>query len=540
MPDATRFEPLQWSDMAIMAPELVLGAWFVLLVVLDLLLPGRLRRSSWIGGLTLVGLAGAGALVLLRLLVMNNGGEPALVISLLGDSYRIDDFGSLLKLLILAGTGLVVLLGLGSADGDGAITDKGEYFYLLLPAALGAMMMASSGNLITLYVGLELLAITSYVLVGLRRRSVLSAEAAFKYVVTGGIASAFILFGMSYLYGVTGSVELGAIREALPGAAASYEAFLYVGFGCMLGGIAIKIAAAPFHAWSLDVYQGAPSPVAAFLAVVSKGAALAMALRILFSTALFAGSGSDTGAELGSDLFFAVLLIAALSMLFGTLAALRQSNVKRLLALSGVANAGYLLVPIGVGVTMTHSNNVTELLFYLVAYLLMTLGAFAVLTVVSRAVGHDELKGFAGMYYRAPWTAAAMTIFVLSLAGLPVSAGFFGKLFILLGAANGKHYGIVAVMVLSSVISYYFYFGLIRQMFMRSSDGLLSEREARLREGDEEASAPAAAVIRVPVPIGIVIWTCAILTFALGVYPQPVVAAIDFLFSIMTDLLPGR
>lgn len=598
MPGETLFEPLQGSDIGIMAPELILGAWFVVLVVLDLLLPGRASRRSWIGGLTLAGLLGAGALVLLRMIDMN-GSDPAEVISLLGDSYRIDDFGSLLKLFVLAGTAIVVLLGLGTAERDTAITDKGEYFYLLLPAAMGAMIMASSGNLITLYIGLELLSITSYVLVGLRRKSVLSAEAAFKYVVTGGISSAFILFGMSYLYGVTGTVQLDAIREALPAAVASYKAFVYVGFGCMLAGFAVKIAAAPFHAWSLDVYQGAPTPVAAFLAVVSKGAALAMVLRILFSTVLFAGAGgsaagSAAGAALKEDVLFAVLLVAAISMLFGTLAALRQKNVKRLLALSGVANAGYLLVPIGAGVTMTHSNNATELIFYLVAYLLMTLGAFAVLTVVSRSVGHDELKGFAGMYYRAPWTAAAMTVFVLSLAGLPVSAGFFGKLFILLGAANGKYYWIVAVMVLSSVISYYFYFGLVRQMFMRSSSGLLSpgaegeafgsldegvRARARAEAFGELASANAGSgaagqdakregdygtanrtsdggqptvdlalsddavrpdgTVRVPVPAGIVIWCCAILTVALGLYPQPLVAVIDSVFSILTDLVQG-
>ncbi|MCR2807489.1 NADH-quinone oxidoreductase subunit N [Paenibacillus soyae] len=583
MPGETLFEPLRWSDIGIMAPELVLGAWFVLLVVLDLLLPGRASRRSWIGGLTLAGLLGAGVLVLLRMIDMN-GSEPAEVISLLGDSYRIDDFGSLLKLFVLAGTAVVVLLGLGTAERDSAITDKGEYFYLLLPAAMGAMMMASSGNLITLYIGLELLSITSYVLAGLRRKSLLSAEATFKYVITGGVSSAFILFGMSYLYGVTGSVQLDAIREALPAAVASYEAFVYVGFGCMLAGFAVKIAAAPFHAWSLDVYQGAPTPVAAFLAVVSKGAALAMVLRILFSTVLFAGvGGSVIGTALKDDILFAVLLVAAISMLLGTLAALRQKNVKRLLALSGVANAGYLLVPIGAGVTMTHSNNVTELIFYLVAYLLMTLGAFAVLTVVGRSVGHDELKGFAGMYYRAPWTAAAMTALVLSLAGLPVSAGFFGKLFILLGAANGKYYWIVAVMVLSSVISYYFYFGLVRQMFMRSGDGMLSERErlsvSEYESLDESGSArgrtqaesvigelaagvedggpggqpdpaygagTAAAdlegrpdgTVRVPVPTGIVIWACAILTLALGIFPQPLVAVIDSVFSILTDFVP--
>ncbi|RIX51031.1 NADH-quinone oxidoreductase subunit N [Paenibacillus nanensis] len=541
MPGETIFKPLQWSDIGVMAPELVLGVWFVLLVVVELLLPKPVSRN-WIGWLTLVGFAGAFVLVLLRMLDMNSG-DGTEAISLLGDSYRVDDFGSLMKLLVLAGTAIVTLLGLSTVSRDRSITDKGEFFYLLLPAAIGAMMMASSGNLITLYIGLELLTITSYVLVGLRRKSSLSAEAAFKYVVTGGVSSAFILFGMSYLYGVTGSVELSAIREALPAAVGSYEALVYVGFGCMIAGFAIKVAAAPFHAWSLDVYQGSPTPIAAFLAVVSKGATFAMILRVIFSLGLFTGNGSTTGGSVKDDLFFTVLLLAAISMLAGTLAALRQKNAKRLLALSGVANAGYLLVPIGLGVTATHSNNGTELLFYLVAYLLMTMGAFAVQTVVSRSVGHDELRGFAGMYYRSPWTAIAMVMFLLSLAGLPVSAGFFGKLFILLGAANAKAYWIAAIMVLSSVISYYFYFGIIRQMFMRSSNGLIEAGQGEDSAAEQEVSSDEKpddrpdGTIRVPLTTGIVIWFCASLTFALGIFPGLVVNILDNVFSISGDIL---
>ncbi|MHA6481365.1 NADH-quinone oxidoreductase subunit N [Paenibacillus sp. strain BS8-2] len=516
MPDNTGFAPLTWPDVLLMAPELLLGLCFILLVLLDLFLPRRVSRS-WIGGLTFVSLLAAGLLVALRMIDMNEGAGAAKTLSLLGDSYRIDDFGSLMKLIFLLGTSLVVLLGLGTASRDEAITDKGEYFYLLLPAAIGAMTMASSGNLVTLYIGLELLSITSYILVAMRRKNELSAEAAFKYVVSGSISSAFILFGMSYLYGITGSVTLSGIGEALPAAVQQYEAFVYVGFGMMLAGFAVKIAAAPFHAWSLDVYQGAPTPIAALLAVVSKGATLAVALRILYSTELFAAIDAS-GKGVSDDIFFALLLVAVIAMLVGTLAALRQKQTKRLLALSGVAGAGYMLVPIGLSITAVHSNNVTELIFYLVAYLLMTIGAFAVVTVVSRSAGHEELKGFAGMYYRAPWTAAAMVILVLSLAGLPISAGFFGKLFILLGAASAKAYWVVAVIVLSSVISYYFYFGLIRQMFMRS--------------GGE-------APMQVSPPVGIVIWFCAAGTLLLGVYPGLLVSGIDSVFSFLGDFIGG-
>ncbi|MCU6708487.1 NADH-quinone oxidoreductase subunit N [Paenibacillus sp. J5C_2022] len=510
---------VNWSDFGHMAPELLLGAAFIVLVVVDLLLPKRSNRQltvGLIGGLTLASLLGALALVGIGMAGLEEEG----VVSLFGDSYRIDGFSSAVKLLLLSGTAIVALLGLGEAGRDEAIQEKGEYFYLLLPAAIGAMMMASSGSLVTLYVGIELLSITSYVLVGLRRRSYASAEAAFKYVVTGGISSAFILFGMSYLYGVTGSIQLAEIGAALPEAVADFEALVYVGFGCLLAGLAVKIAAAPFHAWAPDVYQGAPGAIASFLAVVSKGAALALTFRLMYTTTLFGGSWMAP--EVRDDLFFALLLLAAVSMLAGSLAALRQLNARRLLALSGVANAGYLLVPIGLYITSTHSNNAAELLFYLTAYMMMTLGAFAVLSAVSRSSGHEELKAFSGMYYRSPWLAVAMLVFIVSLAGLPISAGFFGKLFILLGAAGAKSYWIVAVMVLSSVISYYFYFGIARQMFMRSGGSLAAGRE-RIPTG---------------VPIAVVIWLCAAGTIVLGLFPGLLMDGVDAVFSFSRDFRP--
>lgn len=513
MYEGVSFVPLTWTDMLYLAPEFTLAAIFLLLIVLDLILPKRVSRLS-IGWLTLFGLLLSLALVVWRMLDMNAGDQVSEAIQLLANSYRIDDFSSLLKIVFLTGTALVVLMGLGSVRDDEAITDQAEYFYLLLPAVIGAMIMASSGNLVTLYIGLELLSLTSYVLVGMRRKSSRSAEAAFKYVVTGGISSAFVLFGMSYLYGVTGSVDLYEMGQALPSALADFKALVYAGFFFMIAGFGIKIATAPFHAWAPDVYQGAPSPVSAFLAVISKGAALVVVFRIMYNTALFAASGEDV--QVSNDIFFTLLVLAAGAMLVGTTAALRQKNAKRLLALSGVANAGYLLVPIGISITVVHSSNFSEFVFYLIAYLFMTIGAFAVLTVVSKASGHDELKSFSGMYYRAPWTAAAMAVFILSLAGLPVSGGFFGKLFILLGAANAKAYWLVAIIVISSVISYYFYFGIVRQMFMRGG-------------GDSD--------IRVPGPTGVVIWTCVAATVALGLFPGPLMQWIDAVFTIRGDLM---
>lgn len=515
MNEAASFIPLTWADLLHLAPELSLSVLFIGIVLLDLVLPNRMGRM-WVGWLVFGSLLASLALVIWQLLDRNGSGDAAAeTIRLLANSYRVDDFAGLLKIILLTGTALIALMAIGTVKNDEAITARSEYFYLMLPAVTGAMAMASAGNFVSLYIGLELLSITSYVLVGLRRKSSKSAEAAFKYVVTGGISSAFILFGMSYIYGVTGSVDLGQIREALPAALTDFKALLYIGFFFMIAGFGLKIAAAPFHAWAPDVYQGAPTPVAAFLAVVSKGAAVAAVFRIMYNTALLAAADGDT--HIPDDVFLAMLVLAAAAMLVGTTAALRQKQAKRLLALSGVANAGYLLVPIGISLTSVHSNNFAEFIYYLAAYLFMTLGAFSVLTAVSRTAGEGEMKDFTGMYYRAPWTAAAMVLFIVSLAGLPVSGGFFGKLFILLGAASMKAYWLVAIMVVSSVISYYFYFGFVRQMFMRS--------------GAEEAN------IRISFATGTVIWLCAAATLALGLFPGPVLEWINSVFSLRVDLL---
>ncbi|RXZ83552.1 NADH-quinone oxidoreductase subunit N [Paenibacillaceae bacterium] len=519
---------LTWHDLAYLTPELTLLIAAIVLALLDLVLPSKVSRM-YIGWLALAGLLTSLGFVISFMLEAGGSSlsgvgsaEAGPLIRLLGDSYRIDGYANLLKVVMLSAASLIVLMSLGTVRNDSEIPDKGELYTLLLPAVLGAMIMASSGDLITIFVGMELLGLSTYVLVGMRKNNGpgTGAEAGFKYVVIGGISSAFILFGMSYLYGVTGSTNLGLIGMRLPEAIAQYNSLVYVGIFFLLGGLAIKIAAAPFHAWAPDVYQGASIPVAAFLAVVSKAAALAVLFRIFYNTVLrdtevFTGQG----ASLGTDAFLALKVLAAAAMIVGTTAALRQHNIKRLLALSGVANAGYLLVPIGIGVAGFHSSNMSEWLFYFIAYALMNIGAFAVLAVVGKAAGHEEMSGFAGLYYRAPWTAAGMLVLVLSLAGLPVTGGFFGKLFILLGAAQMRDYWLVAIMLATTVISYYFYFSIIRQMFMRSAEG-----------GSD---------IRIPAATGLVIWICVAATAVLGVTPGPVLEWINSNFNLSVDLFIG-
>ncbi|HZG74674.1 MAG TPA: NADH-quinone oxidoreductase subunit N [Paenibacillus sp.] len=496
---------LQVADLAYLAPELTLVIAAVIFSLLDLAMPRSFDRSS-IGWLTLIALTGSAAFVVLQLGV----DEP---IALLHQSYRVDDFALILKLVFLAGTALSVLIGLGMKKEELGGEDIGEYYYFYLPATLGAMIVASSADLIMLFVGLELLSITTYVMVGMRKKLAVSSEAAFKYIVMGGISSAFILYGMSFLYGVTGSTNLLEISATLRGGdIESFEALLYASFFLMLTGLGFKIAAAPFHAWAPDVYQGASTPVAAYLAVVSKAAGFALLFRLFYTGFYQVGTEAR---PLHDDMFLTLCVLAAAAMVIGNAMALKQQNVKRLLALSGVANAGYLLVPLAAQAGLIHVTGYVELLYYLIAYLFMNMGAFAALAIVARVEGRDELSAFAGLYHRAPWTAFAIVVIVLSLAGIPITGGFFGKLFILLGAIEMKLFWLALVMIVTSVMSFYYYFGFVRQMFMRSG----SEREA----------------VQVPGALGAALWISAAASVLLGFFPGVILEWLNGLFRFTVD-----
>ncbi|QGQ93489.1 NADH-quinone oxidoreductase subunit N [Paenibacillus psychroresistens] len=509
---------LKWSDLSYLAPELTLVISAILLSIIDLVLPKRVSRTL-LGWLSIVSIVISAGFVIHQLGVKFDlsafsftQGEPVRA-ELLHYSYRVDAFGGILKLLFLIATGLITLMSIGSIKKT-EIPDVGEYYYFLLPALIGGMIMVSSADLIALFVGLELLSITSYILVGMRKLNGRSNEAAFKYIVQGGIASAMILYGMSFLYGISGSTNLLEINNALAQTSGSFTALIYVAFFLMLAGLGFKIAAAPFHSWAPDVYQGAPTPITAFLAVVSKGAAIALLFRFVYRT--FYGVTGTVEQPIYNDILFTIAVLAAISMVVGNILALRQRNFKRLLAFSGIANAGYLLVPIAAEFGFVHQANFSEFTFYLIAYTFMNIGALAVFAMIENASDTEQTRGFAGLYYRAPWTAFAMVVLLLSLAGFPVTGGFFGKLFIIIGALETQKYWLVAIMIGASVIAYYYYFGLIRQMFMRS------DIEAR--------------DLKPTIPLAIVIWICTIITLLLGFFPQVILNQIETIFSMTKDL----
>ncbi|BCU83246.1 NADH-quinone oxidoreductase subunit N [Polycladomyces abyssicola] len=476
-------------DWSAMTPELILVTAAALLIVLELLLPDETSRD-WLGWVALLAVVGAGMYV-----VVHFGGAT---VDLLQGSYRTDPVAQSFKLVLLGGSALILVLSLSGENREG-IGARGEYYFLLLTAVLGGSVMTSSADLVTLFVGLELLSISSYILAGIRKQRTDSNEAAWKYVVLGGVSSAFILYGMSFVYGLTGSTNLFVVQQRIVEAyQTGYAPFVLLSLFLMMLGFGFKIAAAPFHMWAPDVYQGSPTSVTAFLAAVSKTAAFALVTRVVLVVYL-----QLIQLRVWEEIITPLLLvIAGASMIVGNAVALRQTNVKRLMAYSGIAQAGYVLVPLAsLGMALFEST-----LFYLLAYSLITVSVFAVIMVVERDSEHGELSAFAGLYRRSPLVALAMTLLVLSLAGIPVTAGFFGKFYLLINAIATQHFWIAAVMVVTTVVSYFYYFEFIRQMYFRP--------------------APKGNPLAIPIGTAIVIGIGVIGTVGLGLFPNAILHAL--------------
>jgi NADH-quinone oxidoreductase subunit N len=479
-------------DLRVMAPELVIVSAAALLSIIDLLLKESRSRK-------VIGWFGLAAVVLAGVFVaMAFGHEPY---QILADTYRIDSFSLMFKAILLAGTAGVFLFSLASGKEEWK-SREGEYYYLLLTALLGAMVMVSSADLITLFVGLELLSLSSYILVGIRKERGEANEAAWKYVVLGGVSSAFILYGMSFAYGLAGSTNLFEIsRRFAEGMGGSGHLFIYLSLFLMMVGFGFKVAFVPFHMWAPDVYQGASTPIAAFLAIVSKTAAFAFIIRVL----LVAYSPLMSDASWMEVVSWMLMIVAALSMILGNTIALRQTNAKRLMAYSSIAQAGYLVVPFAT-IGLVPFDLFPSMLFYLVAYLFMTFGAFVVIEFVTKDRGHGGISAFAGLSRRSPWLAAAMTLFLISLAGLPLTAGFFGKFYLITSTLFNNQEWLAAVMILTTIVSYYYYFGIVRQMYFLPP------------YSDQKVPVPWLATIAILLGVGG--------TIGLGLFPEPLLTFI--------------
>lgn len=367
----------------------------------------------------------------------------------------------------------------------------GEFYSLPVFTCAGLMWMASAVDFVMIFVSLELVTISFYILVAFMRRNAGSLEAGVKYLILGALSTGFLVYGIAWIYGMTGTTNLRVLADRLPDFQGNVTPLAF-GVLLVLVGLGFKVAAVPFHLWVPDVYQGAPTPVTAFLSVGSKAAGFVVLIRVV-QTFL-------NVPEFGSKLILIVSFLAGLTMLFGNLAALPQNNVKRLLAYSSIAHAGYLLVAVASVGGNSYAGE--AIVFYLTAYLLMTLLSFMVLVLVSRHSGGDDLAHFEGLGKRSPYIAFAMLVAVMSLAGIPLTAGFVGKFFVFSAAVARGHWWLVGIGVLTVVCGFYYYLRIVRAMYWE-------------KPRYEEA-------IQVESGTRFSISLMVILIFLLGIYPQPV------------------
>lgn len=431
------------ADYLRLAPELVACAFGILLMLAEPFV-ARARKGVLAQVALLGALAALGAVPLAA--QVPGGGFFGLI--------RADDFSFFLRLVVYAVAVMAVLASHEYLEREGL--PQGEFFALLLFATSGMGIMAAANELVTAFVGLEISSIASYVLAGFRRNALKSNESALKYFLLGSFATAFFLYGVAMVYGATGTTFLDRLQGAVAGAHAP-GALLTLGLGMMFVGLGFKVATAPFQVWTPDVYEGAPTPVTAVFASAPKAAALALMLRI-FLTGF--GAASTTW-------FWAIWISAAVTMCVGNAAALVQTNVKRMLAYSSIAHAGYLMVAFAAAGAGRAELGAAAMLFYLVAYALMKLGAFV---TVGHLGGTGEqrmgIDDYAGLAWKQPATAACLSLYLLSLLGMPATAGFLGKLYVFHAALDSRLVWLAVLLAVNSVIAAYYYLRIIVAMYM--------------------------------------------------------------------------
>jgi len=508
---ANTTELFRVSDLQLITPELILTFCAGVVLVMEVILP--YRKSKQTAYFALVGIALAAA----SLVFQWQYSRASLPLTGFYGMIRIDGFAFLFKSIFLIGAGLTVGISTRYLDIEGE--QHGEYYALVLFATIGMMFLACGYDLISLYISLELMALTFYVLVAFTKREKRSNEAAMKYFLLGAFSSGILLYGMSLLYGAAGSTNIGEISQTIPTIfnAAETSATALQGLRPMLllamialaAGLFFKIAAVPFHMWAPDAYEGAPTSVTAFLSTGSKAASFALYARI-FLTAL---------GEMRLQWAPLLGLVAAITIMVGNWAAVTQENSKRLLAYSSISNAGYLLL----GIIAGNQYGNIGLVIYLLVYTLMNMGAFGVIiSLRRRGIIGDNVDDMTGLAQKAPVMAAMMAIFMLSLGGLPMTGGFIGKYFLFggllqRGQADGKnwYYWLALWAIINTVVSFYYYVRFIKVMYLGD----------RLADDKPLALSPALQTALIVAVVGIIF---------IGVYPQPFISLAQKFFTVLT------
>lgn len=466
---------IQSADVLRILPEAILSVFAVLVMFLVPFFPeGRRAILGWIA---LLGILCAAA----GIPVASNQSSPWAF----GGAVAADPFALYFTALFLLVAALTILSSLHYLIRDNI--NHGEYYALILMATVGMCFMAASTDLMMVFIGLEVSSISTYILAGFKRTDPRSSEASVKYFLLGSFATAFFLYGIAFVYGLTGTTNLSMLAEKI-GVNGQWQAFAQAALILMFVGLAFKVSTVPFQVWTPDVYQGAPAPVSAFLSVGPKAAAFAIMLRVIWGG--MAGSGNVA--------FWLLWVSAVATMTVGNLGAIWQSNIKRMLAYSSIAHAGYVLV----GVCAGGGEGTAAVLFYLVAYSLMNIGAFVMVAHLSGAGEKwQNFDDYTGLAYRRPGVAACLSLILLALAGFPTTAGFLGKFYIFRAAIHSHLVGLTIIALLNSVVSVYYYFRLLVVMYMK--------------EGETEASTAA-----VPWPLGAALAVSVMGIFYLGLFPN--------------------
>ena len=461
---------LSGSDLLLLLPEMLLTLWLCLVLIVDFTWP-RLQKKQ----LAYLSAAGLG-LVLVNLFWFDAAGVTG---ALFNNMFVLDRMAIFFKVIVVGATLLVVLASVDYVQRFRFF--KGEYYFLVLMSALGMMFMASANDLLSIFITLEFSTFGFYVLVAYLREDKASNEAGLKFFILGVFVAAILAYGISLVYGETGKLALSDMANAEP------TPGLVIGFLLIFAALGFKIGAVPFHAWIPDTYQGAPTPVTAFLSIAPKGATFAILLRMLLVSLIALKPA------------WVLLLVAAsiLSMTYGNIVAIAQRNIKRLLAYSGIAQIGNILIGVAAGTKMGSD----AVLFYLLTYLFANLGAFAIVIAVGNLIRSDEIEDYNGLNRRSPFLAFAMLVFLLSLAGVPPLAGFIGKLYIFVAAMKEGLYTLIIAGLVNIVISMYYYLVVVKKMYIN----------------EPTDSSP----LTISGPMKAVIYAGLAGTLILGIYPEP-------------------
>jgi len=475
----------QAADYIRLLPEIVLSIFGMILMLLDPLLDNR-RSQRTLGAIALVGsLCALGA-------TLFQAQYPGLGF---WNMIQVDTFSVFFHFVVTAVATLVILASYEymAVQEIGA----GEYYALILFGSVGMCLMSSAVELVLIFIALEISSISTYILAGFRRRAAISSEASVKYFLLGSFATAFFLYGVALMFGATGSTAINVIGGVLR--SGQIPLIAYAGIALMFVGLGFKVAAAPFHIWTPDVYEGSPAPVVGFMSTAPKAAVFAVLLRIMFE--------ADAPGRIGM-----IWVVAALSMTLGNIGALVQSNVKRLLAYSSIAHAGYTLMAFAA----LPNNGIPAAMFYTASYAAMNVGAFAVVSHFANAgERYVTLEDYSGLGQRSPLLASILTIFLLSLIGIPITGGFFAKFYVFSAALQANLVGLVIIGVLNSAVASYYYLRLIVVMYMREPRGEVP-------------------VMRIPASLGTALALTLATTLYLGILPGRV---LDYASRSVSELL---